>query len=826
MTAPTLTDYKFWIISPKEAINYFPNPRFDGPDYGEDLTDYGASYSSAETSTYQRRGSYCMDITTAATTEGGVYYGGCSVTNGEDYVFSCDVKGTDGEAFSISIRNDSGTAKATTTFTATGYWQRVEVTVTADATNASWRIYVSRLSSVDSTNHFYTDGWQFEEGTEATTFIHGYGGDGYYWEGTARNSNSVRTDKTGMGGELLDIEDYTDIAGVFGLGMGKWSQIMTPMANGGGLYQRAVIQPGMFTIKLHYRGSMSEITEKRNTILDAIRPDKLPGEMMKIRFQGFDSSDDEATNPVDIICVPQSCHNDPPQECALNEDILVFTIPTGLLQGAYMEGAALDIYDELAVEHIVSRDEDGVWGNLDGGVGNIVQVMIEAPDKSITVGGSFSNAGSVAEADRLAKWDGSAWDDITGAADFTSGSIEALAYDANDDLYIGGSFINAGDADGDYIVKWNGSALSSLAGGGDGASKAVEAIAIDPDTGYVYVCGDFTGMDGVANTAYIAYWDGSAWNALGTGIGGSVTTISTLAFAPNGDLYIGGGFTGADGAGNGDYICYWDGTSFNAVGGTELNGAVLKIKFDDNGVLYAGGAFTNAGGDANADYIAKFEGNAWKPLGAGLNGNCYDIAIYDGTVYACGAFTEAGGIALADRIAIFSNGSWKSLDADLPGTGTEVVYSLFISSVGTLYISGNFSTTADGNAIVSGDATVTSSSGSANSYPFIQITGPGVLQSITNYTTGKTIEFDGLTLQAGEWVNLQCNPSRIKFQSGWASRGNLLRYVVPGSDIADFYIKPGTNHINVLMPSGYTAASGGTIHWYPKFWSIEGAKHD
>jgi hypothetical protein len=297
-----------------------------------------------------------------------------------------------------------------------------------------------------------------------------------------------------------------------------------------------------------------------------------------------------------------------------------------------------------------------------------------------------------------------------------------------------------------------------------------------------------------------------------------------MAFAPNGDLWIVGNFTSADGS-DGDYVCYWNGAAFVRVGSTELSAAARSIVFDSKGMPIISGDFTNAGGNADADRIARWNGSQWESLGTGFATGYAKQMIYNkDKLYCVGTFTNAGGISLHDKIAIYADGSWGSFDANLPGAGD--IYSVCITRDNTIYVGGVFSTTADGNAIVSGDATVTSSSGSANSYPFIQITGPGVLQSITNYTTGKTIEFDGLTLQAGEWVNLQCNPSRIKFQSGWASRGNLLRYVVPGSDIADFYIKPGTNHINVLMPSGYTAASGGMIHWYPKFWSIEGAKHD
>jgi hypothetical protein len=112
--------------------------------------------------------------------------------------------------------------------------------------------------------------------------------------------------------------------------------------------------------------------------------------------------------------------------------------------------------------------------------------------------------------------------------------------------------------------------------------------------------------------------------------------------------------------------------------------------------------------------------------------------------------------------------------------------------------------------------------GNANTYPFIQMHGPGVLQSIINYSTNKRINFEGLTLQAGEWINLRLDPNALKMVSSW--RGNIMHYVAAGSDYGNFYLKPDLNKISIFMPSGTTDASHGMMVWSPKFWNIEGAK--
>lgn len=89
----------------------------------------------------------------------------------------------------------------------------------------------------------------------------------------------------------------------------------------------------------------------------------------------------------------------------------------------------------------------------------------------------------------------------------------------------------------------------------------------------VYIGGAFTLAGGVANTNKIARWSSGAWSALGTGLNG---TVLTLAPSPDGNLYIGGEFTNADGT-YGDYLCYWNGSAFNRIGTVELSAKVNAI---------------------------------------------------------------------------------------------------------------------------------------------------------------------------------------------------------------------------------------------------------
>ena len=57
--------------------------------------------------------------------------------------------------------------------------------------------------------------------------------------------------------------------------------------------------------------------------------------------------------------------------------------------------------------------------------------------------------------------------------------------------------------------------------------------------------------------------------------------------------------------------------------------------------LYAGGCFTTAGGSA-ANNIAKWNGSSWSPLGSGMNGAVYALAV-SGSDLVCGGLFHDGG---------------------------------------------------------------------------------------------------------------------------------------------------------------------------------------
>jgi len=335
----------------------------------------------------------------------------------------------------------------------------------------------------------------------------------------------------------VDLNDYCEIVSVAGLGHGNWNQILTKMTTGGDMYQTHIRKSKQFSIIVDFIGdSLGEIESKRKALIEMLRPDLLsnlsvheqfginmPGsfrghEQRIIRYQGFDDDGDEATQPVDIICVPlEDTLIDTPELPSHQRAVLNFTIPSGLPQGAYNEGKVLDLYAQFPAEHIVKRDPQGNWckwngvsydnllkgqGTLQGLNGEVFSIA-EGPDGKIYVGGDFTDAGGITGANYLARWNPitEQWESvITGI----NAIVFALTFDANGALYMGGYFTYLGGTNGNYIVKITNLSGTPVIGPlGTGLNGSCGAIAIAPN-GEVYAGGFFTLAGGVANTAYIA----------------------------------------------------------------------------------------------------------------------------------------------------------------------------------------------------------------------------------------------------------------------------------------------------------------------------------
>jgi hypothetical protein len=344
----------------------------------------------------------------------------------------------------------------------------------------------------------------------------------------------------------------------------------------------------------------------------------------------------------------------------------------------------------------------GGWSALGTGVNSEARTISAVDTSNVYVGGWFTTANGVT-VNGIAKWDGSSWSALVSG--LNNSSVEGISVLDASNIYVCGENFTASinGVWGYRVIKWSGTNWSTLGSGnnrgvdnrvfdvyalnttnlyftgqfrnvGDGFSVSAERVAKTDgaggwsalgtglsggsgyaiwaiDTSNVYVGGDFTSAGGVANTANIAKWNGSAWSALGTGVNSYVWAISALNAS---NVYVGGDFITASGV-TVNRIAKWDGSSWSALG-SGTNGTVYAVHAYDASNIIIGGSFTTAGG-VTCNRVAKWNGASWNSLGSGTVGvNSYVNAVRmvsPTTIYAGGAFTTAGGVS-CNRIAKFT----------------------------------------------------------------------------------------------------------------------------------------------------------------------------
>ena len=275
-------------------------------------------------------------------------------------------------------------------------------------------------------------------------------------------------------------------------------------------------------------------------------------------------------------------------------------------------------------------------------------------------------------------------------------------------------------------------------------------------------------------------------------IPGTNGVVSASVIDAGGNLYVGGGFTAA---GNvfANQIAKWDGTSWSPLG-TGMNGNVFALAVSGTDV-YAGGSFLTAGGVA-VNRIAKWDGTSWSPLGTGMNSTVWALAVSGTDVYAGGAFTTAGGVS-ANYIAEWDGTSWSAL-----GTGmNNGVRALAVSGT-DIYAGGGF-TTAGGvsaNRIAKWDRTNWSALGTGLS--------GGVLGVFALAVSGTDVYAGGdFTGRIRKWNGTSWSTLGI------GVGGSVNALAVSGTDVyagGDFTTAGGVSAINIAKWDGTSWSALGT----------------
>lgn len=172
--------------------------------------------------------------------------------------------------------------------------------------------------------------------------------------------------------------------------------------------------------------------------------------------------------------------------------------------------------DALAVK--IAVWDGSSWaalGDVASGASITNVYAIEDDGTNLYVGGQFTNLSGDARMDHIAKWDGSAWTnlgEITGDGALNE-RVHALEF-ADGILYAGGRFTDAQTiANADYIAKWDGTSWSAVGDDGSGgpALGGMVKCLLKEGTS-LFVGGAFSDAFGNADADKLVAFNGSQWS--------------------------------------------------------------------------------------------------------------------------------------------------------------------------------------------------------------------------------------------------------------------------------------------------------------------------
>ena len=293
-------------------------------------------------------------------------------------------------------------------------------------------------------------------------------------------------------------------------------------------------------------------------------------------------------------------------------------------------------------------------GPTTGGGGNVhaLAVFNDGSGPKLYAGGTWARAAGGAVTRDIARWNGTAWEGfgpgtttgtnptrgITNYTIPTSPGVHfVLAMTVHDDdgpgpiapaLYCAGRFSAGGTTAAANVVRWNGTSWQALGTGVNETAYALHSFDADgngPGAPVLAVGGVFTGTAGVPDTQYSAAWNGAAWSSLASSLPAQVRALGS--FDPDGDGPLSRKLVAGLQTAPALY-------SLENPGGWTLldsgaDGTLLSIASRANAAgdeLFIGGNFSTVGAGVPARSVARWTAaNGWSQVGNELYTQCEAI---------------------------------------------------------------------------------------------------------------------------------------------------------------------------------------------------------
>lgn len=261
-----------------------------------------------------------------------------------------------------------------------------------------------------------------------------------------------------------------------------------------------------------------------------------------------------------------------------------------------------------AVARHVARFDGGSWVQVGGGTDGDVHAL-ETFEGTLVAGGSFQHAGP-ALAGNVARWNGASWGPLGSGTDDVVRALETFEeFPGVTVLFAGGDFTRAGGTSASGVARWDGASWTRV-GGGLCCGGVLDFAVFDDGGGpRLYAAGDFD-VNGNGRSDNVVRWNaaGQTWEIVGGSFAGGTPTrvhaLSPAVIAGNPCLVAGGEFTSAAGVPAQNLAC-WNGSAWNALG-SGADGVVLALRshavLPGGTALFAGGAFAQIDGRVSARF--------------------------------------------------------------------------------------------------------------------------------------------------------------------------------------------------------------------------------
>ena len=752
----------------------------------------------------------------------------------------------------LEVQDSATVVRASEVLPLTNEWSQYHVTFDIAIASTAVELFI-KWNTVGAIE---VAGWQLEQKEYPTTFIHGYAGREYSWQGFPYQSESIRTKDAINGGILVNLRTLgARLVEADGLGLPDQDHVVKELAlQRGSYFTCTTIAERDYEFKfLVHSCNLKTLLSSRNRIGRAIFD---PARERIFIWQPLDCG-----KPIGKCTQFQAVYESGFQQSLTShfgEEIDISLIGYKVeIERCY------DICQELTpnanVVHapIIGVNSAGVVDTLSGGP------PFFEPITDSTISPATGNL-YVSTQTELYCYDGTTWTIIAIVAGLTNDGITAIEAIGNY-IYVG---MSQTEQLAGTLPDWSGlsgqgvaqidlfthlvndigdiSAVVTPAGG----VPSIRSIESNPNTGDVFFGGNFVSIQGTV-TQHVARYDGS-WNDMEPAVvlGATFGYVRALKYdATSNRLAIGGDFHNGIGAptfdiANPQTFAIYDMTTDAyylptppdlVINGISLGASIEAIEVY-RGKFVVGGNFNNTlRGVPNPSAIAWYDEstgrqvvttNTWgtlSPLGgmgitnttAGVDAPVLTLKVIDDVLYIGGKINSWGTFAgsflenFACGLVTYYNagddlnsGTFSRPDFNFGNISSPTVASsCYVSGIheGSAATGGGLIVTSDRVTLpatltssFSGQTTVTLCDNWLDVAPKIYLRGTGLLASITNTTNNAKLLFE-YQLDANEIIEIDLTDLPVIISSSFYN--DISQRLLPNSSPSSWRLDPGENVI-------------------------------